>query len=123
MQINLKRVYRTDTKKDGTKLVTKQGKPYVRVGIQTKEHGDQWLSGFDAKGWTSEWKEGDVVNVTIEETEWNGKKQLQFSEISRIDLLEARVAKLEQQLLPGMAHVQAEKVPEKEKINVNNLPF
>lgn len=51
-----------------TKVVRKEvdGKFGVttKVGVQTKEHGKQWLSCFDKNNQCIKWKEGDTVVVS-----------------------------------------------------------
>lgn len=66
MQITLTKVFRSTKKKDGTPLIGKNGRPYTKLAIKTNEHGDRWLSGFDGKE-TQGWKEGDTVDVIVEE--------------------------------------------------------
>lgn len=56
--VNLVRVFRKDVE-------TKYGiKP--KVSIQTKEHGDKWLSTFKTRG-TEGWEEGMEVQVNVSE--------------------------------------------------------
>ena len=44
VKIVLTKIYISDEKKDGTKFIDKNGKPFKRVAIQTNSHGDTWLS-------------------------------------------------------------------------------
>ena len=60
MNITITKIYRSKTKKDGTPLVSKEGKPYERIGVQCQEHGSKWLSGFSSP-WNMNWKEGDTL--------------------------------------------------------------
>ena len=64
----------SDEKKDGTKLITKDGRPYYKVGIQVNEHGERWINGLvfnltpqEIKAW-----EGQEVDLTIKEEEYMG---------------------------------------------------
>lgn len=52
----LKRTQRTSSK---------TGRPFTSLGIQCKEYGEKWLSGFDGKE-TQDWTEGSIVEVEIE---------------------------------------------------------
>ena len=92
-KVTLTRLNRSTTDKDGNPLMGRNGKPYTRLGIQTVEYADKWLSGFG--GYTNEkWKEGDVVTIDVTQ---NGE-YLNFSSLSKIDLLEKRVEALEAQI-------------------------
>lgn len=66
MELTLTKVVRKDTDKEGKPLTTKDGRPYTRLGIQTREHGAKWLSGFSAP-WNQSWKEGDTVECDVEQ--------------------------------------------------------
>lgn len=76
MKVNVTRVFATDTKKDGTKMINKFGKPTWRVGIKTQEHGEEWVNGFLSFN-PDKW-EGTEQELIIEEGEFNGRKQLNF---------------------------------------------
>lgn len=65
--LTLTKVYRSTTKKDGTPLVTKAGKPYERVSIQAEETGDTWVSGF-GNDKNKVWAEGDKIQVLLEKS-------------------------------------------------------
>src|SRR3990167_9738496 len=97
MNITITKIYRSKTKKDGTPLVSKDGRPYERVGIQCREYGAKWLSGFSSP-WNSDWKEGDAVEVEVEQSGdfLNFKKTDPLSNLSReVSKLAERVAALE----------------------------
>src|SRR3990167_3671552 len=69
MEITITKTYRTDKDKEGKPLMTKgstdrPSRPYTRLAIKTKEHGDKWLSGFENRE-TANWKEGDIVDIEI----------------------------------------------------------
>lgn len=57
-------------KKERTSART--GKPYISLSIQTKEYGSRYLSGFGSKE-TDKWKEGDVVELDVTESEKTDK--------------------------------------------------
>jgi len=94
VKIVLTKIYISDQKKDGTKFVDKNNKPFKRVAIQTDSHGETWLSSFSFRDSDEmrEWKEGQEVQILISKKDdfWN------FREPRKMDLLEERVTKLEE---------------------------
>lgn len=80
MKVEITKVARYTTNKTGEPLVNKQGRPYTSIRIQTKEHGEKWVSGFGNKE-NASWKEGDSVEIDITP---NGE-YLNFSMPKRID--------------------------------------
>lgn len=64
--LTLTKIVRKDTDKEGNKLKTKDGREYTRLGIQCREHGQKWLSGFSAP-WNEGWKEGDAVSCEVQQ--------------------------------------------------------
>lgn len=60
MQVTLTKIV------DKTKTSQRTGKDFVSRSIKTNEHGDRWISGFKGKE-NEHWKEGDTVEITIEE--------------------------------------------------------
>lgn len=94
MKIKLTKVTVQDKDKNGKPYISKTGKPYTRMSIQCQEYGMKWLSGFLNKS-NEYWKEGDIVDVTVDEVFRDGKVYLNFSPLSRLDLLEARIIVLE----------------------------
>lgn len=88
-KLTLTFVGRYTTKKDGTPLVGKTGKPYTSLRIKCNEYGDKYLSGFDGAA-TQGWKEGDVVEVEVEQKgEYLNfsvprKEDIAFSEVSKL---------------------------------------
>jgi hypothetical protein len=96
----------------------KSGKPFTSMSIKTKEHGeDVWLSGFQNKE-NRDWKEGDVVEIAIEEKVVDGKTYLNYS-VPTED--QKKIAKLEAQLQKQ----DAPKVEEKsaDDIDADDIPF
>ena len=65
MKIKLTKVVRSDKDKAGNLLKTKDGRAYSRIGIQTKEYGDKWISGFVGY-WNENWVEGQIVGAVVE---------------------------------------------------------
>jgi len=94
VKIVLTKIYISDQKKDGTKFVDKNNKPFKRVAIQTNSHGETWLSSFSFRDSDEmrEWKEGQEVQILISKRDdfWN------FRIPTKGDLLEERVTKLEE---------------------------
>jgi len=85
MNITITKIHRSDKDKEGKAYVTKDGRPYTRLGLQTKEHGTKWLSGFENYT-TKNWKEGDSVDVEVSEVAGkDGTVYLNFKMISEID--------------------------------------
>lgn len=75
-KLTITKVFATDEKKDGTKIVNKFGKPYFRVGLKAEQYGEEWLSGFLPT--KPDW-EGKEVELEITEEEFGGKMQKKFS--------------------------------------------
>jgi hypothetical protein len=123
MKVTHTRVYRTTTKKDGTPLITKTGKPYESVRIQTVQHGDRWLSGFGSPV-TDQWKDGQEVEITVTPS----GQYLNFSVPSRLDLLEARVMALENFIKkePNTSDTKEpplDEPPSDDQMDVSDIPF
>lgn len=74
MQLTITQATSYKEKKDGSPLIDKHGKPYMRAVIKTREHGDTFLSGFVYH----QLKEGDTIDAEVKEEEYMGKKQLKF---------------------------------------------
>lgn len=66
MQVKLTKIYTTNKDKNGNELKSAKGVPYTRMSIKTEQYGDKWISGFQNKD-NKDWKEGDEVEVNIEE--------------------------------------------------------
>lgn len=66
MKLTLTYVGRFTTKKDGSPLIGKNGRPYTSLRIKANEYGDRYISGFDSKE-TKDWKIGDTVEAEVEE--------------------------------------------------------
>lgn len=63
-KVTLTKVQRYSNAEDGTPLITKDGRPYVRLLIKTDRHGDALVSGFGSPD-NADWKEGDEVDVEV----------------------------------------------------------
>ncbi len=105
MQLTIKKVFTTDTdKKTGNKLTftsKKDGKQvaYTRIGIMTAEYPDRWIGSMatNTNDPVLQIKEGQTIEATVTES----GNFLNFKLPNRLDLLEARVAVLEDQARGG----------------------
>ena len=77
MQVTIKKLKVDDKNKDGIKLVSKNGNPFYKVGIQVSEYGEQWINGLVFET-APAWKEGDRVDLEIADQEYNGKTSKKF---------------------------------------------
>lgn len=93
MLVKITKVFKSDKNKDGVAYVTKKGKPYTRVSIQTEQTGNDYYSttAWDADHPAMQLTEGQEIELIF--TEKDGFKN--FDIPKPIDLLEARVKKLE----------------------------
>lgn len=74
---------------------SKAGKPYLAAGIKVN---GKWYNGM-GKEFMRQWKAGDTVTIELFQEEYNGKMYDKFKVPDRVELLEARVEKLEKHLL------------------------
>ena len=91
MKLQITRIYTSTTDKNKNPLMTKDGRPYTRIAILTKEKGDKtWISGFLSE-WNRDWKVGMEVEAEVFEKDgfWNMKR------LDPIKALEERVVRLE----------------------------
>lgn len=93
MKIKITKVTYTDTKKDGTKCIDKNSKPFYKVGIQTQEHGDQWINGL-VFGEPPTWQAGEEVELDIKEEEYQGTKSLKFDLPTKSSAVNSEIEKL-----------------------------
>ena len=93
-QYTLTGVWRNTTDKAGNPLKSKDGKPYTKVSIKTKETGDKYVGGFGNKA-NEGWKIGDVVDIIVEQ---NGDF-LNFKLPNKDDAQNERIAKLESRVM------------------------
>lgn len=138
MKLNIVRIVRKDTDKEGKPLVTKDGRPYTRLAIQAKEYGAKWLSGFSAP-WNDTWVEGQIVEIEVEQKgEYlNIVKPDPFGQLSkavfdlnvRIGKLETRIDTLEksdatpQTIVSTFTPAQMYEPPDEEPKDSSDLPF
>lgn len=139
MILKITKVFSTDTKKDGSKMINKWGKPYFRTAVKAEQYGDEWINGFTA--FKPEW-EGKEVELEISETEFNGKKGKAFAIpkkedvankaleqiLNKITAIDLKINVLYERLVaPNLPKVQ-EKVPGTDidypdDINPEDIPF
>ena len=119
-QIKLTKIYINDTKKDGTKLLTKDGRPYRKIAIQTDKHAG-YLSDFifrddDVK---LTWKIGDEVEIIV----WQNGEYKNFKVPTRLDRLEMRMDELEELIRTPDGRTIKEPNEYPEEDNLNEKPF
>lgn len=125
----LTKVYINSEKKDGSKFVTKMGKPYKKIAIQTDSHGSTYLSDFifrddDIK---LSWKAGDEVEIGI----WQNGTYWNFKVPNKTDKLEEEFEKLKKRVddlekVKAHAEVGEEMPPApttEPEITTEDLPF
>jgi hypothetical protein len=66
MEVTITRITKFDKDRNGIPLSTKTGKRYTSLRFQCNEYGSRWVSGFENHD-NKDWKEGDTVDVNIEE--------------------------------------------------------
>lgn len=92
--------------KIGDEKCDKRNKPYWMVGIKV---GDNWCNGFINEKQIDEvrkWKSGDGVLLAFFQNEKNGKTYTNFKFPDKTDLLEQRIAVLEDQVKELMSLVK-----------------
>lgn len=88
-EYKLTKITRYTTDKNGQPLKTRDGRDYTRVNIQVAEHGQKWVSGFGSKE-NANWKEGDTVEITIEQK----GEYLNFSEPKKQDVVNEKLEQI-----------------------------
>lgn len=136
-KFTITKIYRSNEDKNGNPLKTKDGRPYERVAIQTKEMGDTWLSGFGSNR-NKFWKEGDEVELEVSQTFGaNGKQYNNFKEPniiagilrevnllkSRVDALEGEVIKKDDDNIEEEIERTNTDLNSEEDINPEDIPF
>ena len=93
MRVKILKLYRNDKDKQGNPLKTKDGRPYTRIRMQTDQHGEALVSGFQ-NAQSAKWEVGQEVDVDVTQ---NGE-YLNFSvpkaEEVKLDGLEAKIEEL-----------------------------
>ena len=98
MKLTITKIYKTNKNKEGQPLKTKDGREYTRLGIQTKEYGSKWISGFESS-WNNFWTEGQTVEADVEPNGdfLNLKKPDPIAYlVEQVNKLAQRVGKLEE---------------------------
>jgi len=95
MKLKIDKIITRSKNKDGEDYISKFGKPYVNVSINSD---GVWYSCFDYNGQTRNWAEGQEIDVEIEEKgQYKNiilpKKENVF--MDRLGALEQRVSDLE----------------------------
>lgn len=118
MKAKITRVSKSDTSKDGVKLVSKKdGKPYFKIGIQI-EGSDEWINGFANNTSDPRYNltEGGSYSIAVSETRVGDKvyKNFRMLKPEEIEMEEMRdkLAKLEGQQPTSTTSVAPEASPE-----------
>lgn len=70
-QILIERIFRASSDKQGKPYINKfNGKPQLKVSVQSE---GLYYSAWDSSNWTASWTEGQVIDVDVEESLYNGK--------------------------------------------------
>jgi len=95
-KIKIDKIYRNDTKQDGSKYMSKTGKPFKYVTIYTtgKDGKQHKLSNCDYDEWTVDFHEGQVIMVTVEKS----GNFINFSKPTKTDELEVKVEDLQKRI-------------------------
>jgi len=115
MKLTINKIYRSWDDKNKKPLMTRDGRPYERVAIQTKEYGSQWASGFGG-GYNRGGKAGDVVDLEIEKD----GQYLNFKRPDPIKKLEERVLALEQMVFKD---TNPPSTDESGEVDPSDIPF
>lgn len=122
MKVKLTKVTRSNTNKDGDPYISKKtGKPFTICRIWTVKHGEKSLGGFDSYA-TDKWKEGDEVEIIVEESGQYLNFRTPFDKVTRkeFDALVLRVEMLEKRP-NGNKYMGAMEGPKEE--DGDDLPF
>ena len=101
MQLHIVKVSKKDTDKNGNPYISKQGKPYSRASIQTREHVGEWLGGF----WSEALREGAIIEADITEREYNGKMYKDFKILKAADVVSVEIPAIKEAILNLAARV------------------
>src|SRR3990167_5043981 len=118
----LTKVYVNDTKKSGEKLLTKDGRPYRKIAIQTDKHAG-YLSDFIFRD--DDEKLGWAVGMEVEIIAYENGEYKNFKVPTRLDRLEIRVNELEELIKTpdGRTIKEPREYLEDEDIKVEDIPF
>ncbi len=118
-QVEILKLYKNTTKKDGSLITDFRGNPATKITIKTKQHGDTWLYSYPTSN-----PNDDLLKLTenmgVELIIWESNGFWNFKLPSKLDKLEIRVSVLEEKI----AGVKSEVAPAKEdEIDLDDLPF
>lgn len=118
-QHKITKYYSSPKNKDGKEYKTKDGKPFVRVAIQTDQLSEGvWASAnaFNADDQILKLKQGDVVTLKI----WQEGQWWNFKLPTRLDNLEERIESLEAALFSKEMKIEPKGAP---NTDIESLPF
>ena len=121
-KVKLTKIYVNDTKKSGEKLLTKDGRPYRKIAIQTDKHAG-YLSDFIFRD--DDEKLGWAVGMEVEIIAYENGEYKNFKVPTRLDRLEIRVNELEELIKTpdGRTIKEPNEYPGEEDIKINDIPF
>ena len=125
MKLKLTKVVRTEKDKNGNPYTTKDGRAYTRLGIQAQEYGQRWLSGFDGYQ-TKDWKEGDTVEVDVEQTtkvDAKGQPFMNFKVPKKFEVTQAMWEMMCDQVANLQKNMGAVPPEEEPEIDPDSIPF
>ena len=124
MQIKIEKLYRSETKKDGTPYISKFNKPYEKVDVI---EGSNRYSCFDYNGQTKGWQVGQTIEVEVEE---NGiYKNIVLPKLGQVNPtqlnnLEARISALEEKVFGNLKSDESGGDTDSKKfINDDKMPW
>ncbi len=119
--VKITKVFVSDKSKDGKPFVSKNGKPFWKIGILTDKYPKDWYSAlaFSDDAEEKNLVEGQEVKIIFD----NSGQYKNFQLPSRLDQLEERVAVLEANSRLGLQNKPL--VPDIKEIEISNddLPF
>jgi len=133
-KLTITRVFVNDKNKEGLPLLTKAGKPYRKIAIQTQEYGNEYLSSFIFEPGDEKlnWKSGQTISVIVEKNgQWFNFRMPTNSDYQeiRMESLEKRIEALEDfaknKVVPAMPDMldMLDMPVGPDEINTEEIPF
>lgn len=96
-RLDVEKVFMSDKKKDGTPITDFKNRPAKKVSLKTKQYPDNWVYSYPIAD------QDDPIfqitaNTSIEAMTWEFNGFINFKLPTRVDLLEARIKRLEGQV-------------------------
>lgn len=93
-KVKLTKVSATNRKKDGSECVTVKGQKFFKVGIQTEQHGEEYINGLIFADEVP-FSEGEEVYLNIFEEEYDGATSKKFKTLTKDQEKDAKIKELE----------------------------